>query len=493
MSKYVLALDLGTTGNKAIVFDKQGNTIASEYSEFPQIFPKEGWVEHNPNDIWETALKVIAIVIEKVGAENIQAIGITNQRETTIIWDKKTGKPLYNAIVWQCRRTENICKHFSQLKKLIKEKTGLFLDPYFSATKIKWLIDNVEDVNKKVKSKDALFGTVDSWILYNLTAGKCHATDITNASRTMIFNIKTLEYDEELLNLFEIPRHLLPQVFPSNHLFGYTDKKLFGKEIPIAGIIGDQQASLFAHGGWRNGLIKNTYGTGLFMMTSTKNKIYYSDNLISTIAWQIDKDVEYALEGSIFVGGSLIQWLRDGLGIINDTKEVEDLAKKVNSSENVVFVPALTGLGAPYWDPSARGLIIGITRGTTKEHIARAALEGIAFQTRDVFEEFVKTTKNEIDFSTLAVDGGASKNNFLMQFQADILGIDIERPYITESTALGAAAMAAISTGFWDKNNILKIREIEKEFKPKMDNKTRKKIYNKWLNALQRSLNWAKD
>ncbi|MGA1846971.1 glycerol kinase GlpK [Deferribacter abyssi] len=493
MSKYVLALDLGTTGNKAIVFDKQGNTIASAYSEFPQIFPKEGWVEHNPNDIWETALKVIAIVIEKVGAKNIQAIGITNQRETTIIWDKKTGKPLYNAIVWQCRRTENICKHFSQFKKLIKEKTGLFLDPYFSATKIKWLIDNVEDVNKKVKSKDALFGTVDSWILYNLTAGKCHATDITNASRTMIFNIKTLEYDEELLNLFEIPRHLLPQVFPSNHLFGYTNKKLFGKEIPITGIIGDQQASLFAHGGWRNGLIKNTYGTGLFIMTSTKSKIYYSDNLISTIAWQIDNDVEYALEGSIFVGGSLIQWLRDGLGIINDTKEVEDLAKKVNSSENVVFVPALTGLGAPYWDPSARGLVIGITRGTTKEHIARAALEGIAFQTRDVFEEFVKTTKNEIDFSTLAVDGGASKNNFLMQFQADILGIDIERPYITESTALGAAAMAAISTGFWDKNNILKIREIEKEFKPKMDNKTRKKIYNKWLNALQRSLNWAKD
>ncbi len=490
MSKYILALDLGTTGNRAIVFNKEGKQVASNYQEFPQLFPQEGWVEHNPEEIWKTTLEVMSSVIEKIGKKNIHAIGITNQRETAVIWDKETGKPLYNAIVWQCRRTENICKEYESYKKTIKEKTGLFLDPYFSATKIKWLIDSIDEIKSKVKTNKALFGTIDSWILYKLTGGKIHATDVTNASRTMIYNINSLEYDKELLELFNIPENILPKVFPSDYLFGYTDKKLFEKEIPISGVIGDQQASLFAQGGWREGLVKNTYGTGLFMMTSTKDKIYLSDNLISTIAWQIDGKVEYALEGSIFVGGSLIQWLRDGLGIIDSTQEVETLAKKVTSSENIIFIPALTGLGAPHWDPSARGLIIGITRGTTKEHIARAALEGIAFQTRDVFEEFIKSTENKINFTKLAVDGGASKNNILMEFQSNILGIEIEKPFMTESTALGAAAIAGISTDFWDKDDILKIRKIEKEYYPKMDNEKRKKIYDKWKKALNKSLNW---
>lgn len=491
MRGYILALDLGTTGNKALAFDKEGNVVASAYLEFTQIFPKEGWVEHSPAEIWETTKKVMSTVIEKVRAENIISIGITNQRETTIIWDKETGKPLYNAIVWQCRRTEGICKQFSEHKTLIKEKTGLFLDPYFSATKIKWLIDNVENVKSAVKDKKALFGTVDSWILYNLTDGKVHATDVTNASRTMLFNINTLKFDEELLELFDIPENILPQVYPSDHLFGYTDKNIFGKEIPISGIIGDQQASLFAHGGWREGLVKNTYGTGLFMMTSTKAKVYKSENLISTVSWQIGDSVEYALEGSIFVGGSLIQWLRDGLKIIESADEVEELARNVKSSDNVFFIPALTGLGAPYWDPSARGLIIGITRGTKREHIVRAALEGIALQTKDVFEEFKKATQNTLDFKKLAVDGGASRNKFLMEFQADILGIEIEKPQVTESTSLGAAAVAGISTGFWSKDDILSIRKIERKYEPKMNEHERKEIYNRWLNALKRSLQWS--
>lgn len=491
MSEYILALDLGTTGNKAIAFNKAGKEIASSYLEFPQIFPKEGWVEHNPNEILKTALKVMTNVVEKVGVKNILTIGITNQRETTVIWDKQTGEPLYNAIVWQCRRTENICKNFLNYKKNIKGKTGLFLDPYFSATKIKWLIENVEEVAQKIKQDKALFGTVDSWILYNLTGGKIHATDATNASRTMLFNIKTLDYDSELLELFDIPQYLLPRVHPCNHLYSYTNKKLFGKEIPITGVIGDQQASLFAQGGFRDGLVQNTYGTGLFMMTSTKNIIYQSDKLISTIAWQFGDKVEYALEGSVFVGGSLIQWLRDGLKLISDAGEIENLARNVSSSEGIIFIPALTGLGAPHWDPSARGLIIGITRGTSRDHIARAALEGIAFQTRDVLEEFINTTANKINFTRLAVDGGATKNSLLMELQADILGVKIEKPFITESTALGAAAIAGISVGFWNKNDILRIREIEQVFMPKMDKTERDRIYNKWLQAIQRSLNWV--
>lgn len=491
MAEYILSLDLGTTGNKAMAFNKDGKEIASSYLEFPQIFPKEGWVEHNPNEILKTALKVITNVVEKVGVKNILTIGITNQRETTVIWDKQTGEPLYNAIVWQCRRTENICKNFLNYKKNIKGKTGLFLDPYFSATKIKWLIENVEEVAQKIKQDKALFGTVDSWILYNLTGGKIHATDATNASRTMLFNINTLDYDSELLELFDIPQYILPRVHPCNHLYGYTNKKLFGKEISITGVIGDQQASLFAQGGFRDGVVKNTYGTGLFMMTSTKNSIYQSDKLISTIAWQFGDEVEYALEGSVFVGGSLIQWIRDGLKLISDSGEIENLARNVSSSEGIIFIPALTGLGAPHWDPSARGLIIGITRGTSREHIARAALEGIAFQTRDVFEEFINTTANKINFTRLAVDGGATKNSLLMELQADILGVKIEKPFITESTALGAAAVAGISVGFWDKNDILRIREIEQVFMPKMDKTERDRIYNKWLQAIQRSLNWV--
>jgi len=493
MAKYILSLDLGTTGNKAVVFDEKCNIVAMDYSEFPQIFPKEGWVEHNPFDILNSCLKVAKNVVEKVGVEHILALGITNQRETTILWDKTTGEPLYNAIVWQCRRTEEICGRYARYKDMVKERTGLFLDPYFSVTKIKWLIENVDKVRLAINNGNAVFGTVDSFIIYHLTGGKVHATDVTNSSRTAIFNINNLEYDEDLLKLFEIPPSILPDVYPSDHIFGYADKKYFGKEIPICGVIGDQQASLFAHGGWREGLVKNTYGTGLFLMTSTKDKIFNSENLISTVAWKIKDKVEYALEGSIFVGGSLIQWLRDGLGIIEKSDQIEELAKSVDSSGNVYFVPALTGLGAPHWDSLAGGLLIGITRGTNKGHIARAALEGIAYQTRDVFEEFKSTTNNKLKFKRLAVDGGASKNNLLMQIQSDILGAEIERPVITESTALGAAAVAAVSCNLWSFDDILSFREIDMEFRPVKEDEEREKLYNKWLQALEKSKKWMEE
>jgi len=493
MAKYILSLDLGTTGNKAVIFDEKCNIVAMDYSEFPQIFPKEGWVEHSPFDILDCALKVAKNVVDQVGVENILALGITNQRETAIIWDKTTGNPLYNAIVWQCRRTEEICRRYEQYKDMVKEKTGLFLDPYFSVTKIKWLIENVEEVKKAVSHGSAIFGTVDSFVVYYLTGGKVHATDVTNSSRTAIFNINNLEYDEELLKLFEIPASILPEVYSSDHMFGYVDKKFFGKEIPICGVIGDQQASLFAHGGWREGLVKNTYGTGLFLMMSTKDEVYHSKNLISTVAWKVKNKLEYALEGSIFVGGSLIQWLRDGLGMIEKSEHIEELAKSVDSSGNVYFVPALTGLGAPHWDSLAGGLLIGITRGTNRGHIARAALEGIAFQTKDVFEEFKSITDNKLKIKRFAVDGGASKNNLLMQIQSDILGTEIERPMITESTALGAAAVAAVSCDFWSFDDILSFREIEMEFRPFKKDDERERIYNKWLKALEKSKRWMEE
>ncbi|MGA1862685.1 glycerol kinase GlpK [Deferribacter thermophilus] len=490
MKKYVLALDSGTTGNKAIAFDLEGNIAAYSYTEFPQIFPKSGWVEQAPFDILNSALKVLKDVIDKVGSENIISIGITNQRETTIIWDKNSGEPLYNAVVWQCRRSSEICDRLVENKKMIKEKTGLFLDPYFSATKVIWLYENVENVKKAIDKGDALFGTVDSWLLYNLTSNNAHLTDITNASRTMFFNINKLEYDSELLKLFGIPENILPEVKPSGDFFGVVDKKFFGCEIPITAVIGDQQSALFAHGGWREGLIKNTYGTGLFLMTSTKNNIYQSESLISTIAWKIDDDIEYALEGSVFIGGSLVQWIRDNLNLIEKSSDIERLAAEVDSSEGVFIVPAFSGLGAPYWDHSARGIIIGITRGTKKEHLARAALEAIAYQVKDIYEELKKDT--EIDFKTLSVDGGASENRLLMQIQADMLGIPVEKPSIKESTAFGAAGLAGIISGVWNKDDILKFRALDSVFRQNDRDGYYIKGYSIWKEAVKRSFGWNK-
>jgi glycerol kinase len=489
--KVILAIDLGTTGNRVIAFSKTGRILASVYYQFPQIFPRPAWVEHNPQDIWSTTLKALKEVSSKVGAENIVGIGITNQRETSILWNKKSGLPLYNAIVWQCRRTTEMCKKYKIHAKLIKDKTGLFLDPYFSATKIKWMIDNVPLIKSQIKTGNVMFGTVDSWILWNLTGGQVHATDPSNASRTMLFNIKTGEYDNELLDLFDIPEGILPTVKDSAGLFGYTKKSLLNAEIPIMGILGDQQASLFAHGGLESDTIKNTYGTGLFLVASTKAKIPKSEKLINTIAWRCFGKTEYAIEGSVFVGGAAIQWLRDGLRIIKNASESEDLARPLRSNEGVYFVPALVGLGAPHWDPDARGLIIGITRSTTPANIALAALESLAYQTRDVVEA-IKESLPDQHYKTLKVDGGASKNNILMQFQADILNMSVERPAITDSTAFGIAGIAGIAADFWTQKEFLKARTIEQHFLPTMADPERDEKYSKWKDAVSRSLNWEK-
>ncbi len=443
--KVILAIDLGTTGNRVIAFSQQGEIIASAYYEFPQIYPKPAWVEHDPEAIWATTSKALNEVTEKVGKNNILAIGITNQRETTILWNKKTGNPIYNAIVWQCRRTAKMCQDLKSYAPLIKEKTGLFLDAYFSATKIKWILDNVPTDN------DTIFGTVDSWILWKLTG--VHATDVSNASRTMLFNIHTLDYDDELLKLFGVPRHLLPEVQDSDSDFGGG----------IVAILGDQQAALYGQGA-----IKNTYGTGLFLVANTGDKIPKTDKLINTIAWKIKGKVSYALEGSVFVGGSAVQWLRDGLQIIEKSGDTEALMAQDNGG--VYFVPALVGLGAPYWNPDARGLITGLTRGTTRGHIIRATLESMAYQTRDVIEAM------DQKFDTLCVDGGASANNFLMQFQADILNMTVERPKILESTAFGVARLAGVEPG---------ARKIDRVFKPSMSERQRKELYDDWKKAIK--------
>jgi len=488
--KVVLAIDLGTTGNRVIAFSKDGDILAKSYYEFPQIFPKPGWVEHNPMDIWNTTRKALLDVVGSVGAENIEAIGITNQRETTILWDKKTGKPIYNAIVWQCRRTAPMCEALQEHAELIKQKTGLFLDPYFSATKIKWILENVKGAREKAASGDLAFGTVDTWILWNLTGGKMHATEPSNASRTLCYNIHTLKFDEELLRIFEIPSAILPEVKESGAVFGHTTKGLFGREVPISGILGDQQAAFFAHGGWQEGIIKNTYGTGLFVVTSTGDRVPNSGKLVNTIAWKIAGKTTYALEGSVFIGGAAIQWLRDGLGILKSAAESEPLATSVPDTGGVYFVPALAGLGAPYWDPSARGTLLGITRGTGPAHIVRAALEALAYQTKDVIEEMQRVVSGQ-PFKKLAVDGGAAKNNFLMQFQADILPMQVERPVVTETTAFGAAGLAGMTIGFWTQEEFLEVRKIERRFDPVMDNRTREAFYHKWKEAVQRALNWA--
>lgn len=489
--KVVLAIDLGTTGNRVIAFSKDGKMVAKSYYEFSQIFPKPGWVEHNPSNIWNTAKKALKDVVSLVGIDNVVSIGITNQRETTILWNKKTGEPVYNAIVWQCRRTKVICEQLSKYSPIVKEKTGLPLDPYFSATKIKWVIENIKGVKEQIKKGAILFGTVDSWILWNLTGGEIHATEPSNASRTLCYNNHTLDYDDELLEIFNLPRSIFPEVRESGDHFGNTDKKITGREIPITGILGDQQASLFAQGGWEKGVVKNTYGTGLFIMTSTGKDLIDSGRLVNTIAWKIDGEINYAIEGSVFIGGSCIQWLRDGLKIIKSSTDTEMMAKSLESNEDVYFVPALVGLGAPYWDPTARGMIIGITRGTQREHFARAALESIAYQTKDVIEEMQSLTG--MKFKKLRVDGGATQNDFLMQFQADILNIIIEKSLLIETTALGAAGISGITAGFWSKGEFFNARKVDKIFTPNMDENKRDFYYSQWKEAVRKAMNWAKD
>ncbi len=492
-SGYILAIDLGTTGNRAILFDHNQEIVSKAYQEFPQYYPHPGWVEHNPIEIWETTVNVIKNTIKeaKVSPSEIKAISITNQRETTVIWDKKTGKPIYNAIVWQCRRTADYCetlKKSAKITSLIRNKTGLIPDAYFSGTKIKWILDNVKGVRARASKGELLFGTIDTWILWNLTGGKVHATDYSNASRTLLFNINTLKWDEELLHLFSIPKSLLPEVKPSSGIFGKVDQKIINADIPIAGIAGDQQSAMFCQGCFQPGIFKNTYGTGCFLLMNTGTKPLFSKNkLLTTIAWGINGKVEYALEGSVFMGGASVQWLRDGLKIIKDARETGEI--KVKDNGGVYFVPALVGLGAPYWDMNARGTIIGITRGTTREHIIRATLEAICYQSKDMVETMLKDAK--VKLKILRVDGGACANNLLMQFQADILNTQIYRPKIIETTALGSAMLAGLAIGFWkNKEELMARLKIDKLFKPQMKEEERQRLYHDWKRAVERSKGW---
>lgn len=492
MEKYILALDQGTSSSRAIVFDEYGQTKAVSQKEFTQIFPKPGWVEHNPMEIWSSQASVIAEAITSIDINglNIAAIGITNQRETTIVWDAETGEPVYNAIVWQDRRTSEFCDGLKRDGRtdLIRSKTGLIIDAYFSATKILWILENVPGARKRADEGKLRFGTVDTWLIWMLTRGEVHVTDVTNASRTMLFNIHTLEWDKELLQLFDIPESMMPQVKSSSEVYGYTKTTLFAHEVPIAGIAGDQQAALFGQMCTEPGSVKNTYGTGCFMlMNSGERPIMSSNNLLTTIAWKIGDTVNYALEGSIFVAGSVVQWLRDGLGIIKSSSEVEALANSVPDNGGVYFVPALTGLGAPHWDQYAKGSIYGLSRGSTAAHIARAALEGIAFQTMDIVNAMQKDAG--ITLKELKVDGGASRNNLLMQFQADILGTDVIRPTVTETTALGAAYLAGLAVGYWQSIDHIKQQwGVEMEFKPSAPQEKVAELKAGWADAINRTL-----
>ncbi|GAB6121579.1 glycerol kinase GlpK [Dysgonomonas termitidis] len=495
MEQYILSFDAGTTSSRAIVFNKKGEICSVAQKEFTQIFPQSGWVEHNPHEIWSSQAAVAAEAITKINinGKNIAAIGITNQRETTIVWDRNTGEPIYNAIVWQDRRTSDYCDKLKNegLLPYIKERTGLIIDAYFSATKIKWILDNVEGARAKAEKCELAFGTVDSWIIWQLTRGEVHATDVSNASRTMLFNISTLEWDEDLLKLFDIPRNMLPKVCDSSEIYGHTKTTIFASKVPIAGIAGDQQAALFGQMCVEPGMVKNTYGTGCFILMNTgEQPVFSKNNLITTIGWRLDRKTTYALEGSIFVGGAIVQWLRDGLKIINSSSEIEQLAMQVPDSGDVYFIPALTGLGAPYWDQYARGTIVGISRGTTSAHIARAALEGIAYQTMDVINAMILDAG--VGLKELRVDGGAANNNLLMQFQSNVLGQSVIRPQTTETTALGAAYLAGLAVGYWaDVNEIKQQWHIETQFTPDkaVDMQLAKR---KWADAVYRSRSWAK-
>jgi glycerol kinase len=492
LQKYILSLDQGTTSSRAIIFDHPGNNISIAQKEFTQIFPRPGWVEHNPSEIWSSQIAVATEAIVKAGItpRDVAAIGITNQRETTILWDRKTGKPVYNAIVWQDRRTAKYCDSLKEkYAAIIQKKTGLMIDAYFSASKIKWILDNVDGAKEKAINGDLAFGTVDSWLVWNLTAGSVHITDVTNASRTMLFNIETLEWDEELLQLFEIPKAILPEVKSSSEQYGLTAGKILASQIPIAGIAGDQQAALFGQMCIRPGMVKNTYGTGCFMLMNIGDKPTLSqNNLVTTVAWKVNNKVNYALEGSIFIGGAVVQWLRDGLKIIGSSKEVENLAKQVSDNGGVYMVPAFAGLGAPHWNQHAKGTIVGITRGTTSSHFARAALESIALQTMEVLKAMEADSGSEI--KELRVDGGASVDDLLMQTQADILKTTVVRPSVTETTAMGAAYLAGLAVGYW--NSIGEIEQqwkVETIFKP--SNKNVDGIIEGWHKAIKAAKYWA--
>lgn len=494
--RYILALDQGTSSSRAIVFDHDGKICSVAQKEFPQHFPKAGWVEHDPKDIWSSEASVIAEAITGIGINglDIAGIGITNQRETTIVWDAETGEPVYNAIVWQDRRTAGYCDSIKtpETIKKIREKTGLIIDAYFSATKIKWILDNVPGAKEKAEKGLLRFGTVDTWLIWNLTRGEVHVTDVSNASRTMLFNIRSLEWDKELMSFFGIPLSMMPEVRSSSEIYGHTKTTIFAHKVPIAGIAGDQQAALFGQMCTLPGAVKNTYGTGCFLLMNTGDKpIISQNNLLTTLAWKIGKKVCYALEGSIFVGGSVVQWLRDGLGIIRSSSEVEELAGKVQDNGGVYFVPALTGLGAPHWDQYAKGCIYGITRGTTAAHIARAALEGIAFQTMDIVKAMEKDSG--IRLTELKVDGGASMNNLMMQFQADILGAKVIRPQVTETTALGACYLAGLAVGFWENiESIKKQWRADKSFSPKLPEAKSEVLKKAWKDAVSRALSDCK-
>ena len=495
MDKYILALDQGTTSSRAIIFDKEQNIYGIEQKEFKQIYPKEGWVEHDPMDIWASQYGVLQEVLAKsnIQPEQISAIGITNQRETVIVWDKQSGEPVYNAIVWQCRRTADICEKLKSdgFDEYIKENTGLLIDAYFSATKVKWILDNVEDAREKADKGDLLFGTVDTWLLWKLTNGRVHVTDYTNASRTMLFNIKELKWDKKILEKLNIPISMLPEVKSSSEIYGYVN--LGGKDnikVPIAGIAGDQQAALFGQAAFNKGDAKNTYGTGCFLLMNTGDELVESKNgLLTTISIGLNGKVNYALEGSVFMGGAIIQWLRAEMGMLTGAQDSEYFAKKVKNNGGVYVVPAFVGLGAPYWDMYARGSIFGLTRGSNKNHIIRAALESIAYQVRDLINAMEEDSGCKIN--TLKVDGGASKNKLLMQFQSDITNIEVCKPIITETTALGAAYLAGLAVGYFNGiEDISKRWYVGEKYEPKMDSKSRETLYNGWKKAVSRAQHW---
>lgn len=492
--KYILAFDQGTTSSRAIIFDQQGFIVSLAQKEFEQIFPKPGWVEHDPSEIWSSQTSVAAEVVTRAGIKpnEIAAIGITNQRETTVVWNRKTGKPVYNAIVWQDRRTAPVTDRLKKegLEETFRSKTGLVLDPYFSGTKIKWILDNVNGARHKAEDSELLFGTIDSWLIWKMTSGKVHVTDVTNASRTLLYNIHQNQWDEELLDILDIPASMLPEVKSCSEVYGETAGEIFAAKLPIAGIAGDQQAALFGQVCTQKGMAKNTYGTGCFMLMNTGQEPIASENkLLTTIAWQLNGRTEYALEGSVFIGGAVVQWLRDGLGVIKDSSEVEKLASQVEDTDGMYLVPAFSGLGAPHWDPHARGTITGITRGTSAAHIARAALEAIAFQSADLLKAM--TNDSGIELKELRVDGGASVNALLMQFQADILNVPVIRPKITETTALGAAYLAGLAVGFWESTDeISRQWAIDETFEPKMDAQKIQEHYAGWHKAVKRAKGW---
>jgi glycerol kinase len=493
MEQYILALDQGTTSSRAILFNQKGEIVHIAQKEFTQYFPKPGWVEHNANEIWGSVLAVIASVLSEAEAkpEQVAAIGITNQRETTVVWDKHTGLPIYHAIVWQSRQTAGICEQLKQqgYDDLFRKKTGLLIDPYFSGTKVKWILDNVEGAREKAEKGDLLFGTIDTWLIWKLSGGRAHVTDYSNASRTLLFNIHTLQWDEEILSILGIPKSMLPEVRPSSEVYAKTiPYHFFGVEVPIAGAAGDQQAALFGQACFAEGMAKNTYGTGCFMLMNTGEKAVQSQHgLLTTIAWGIDGKVEYALEGSIFVAGSAIQWLRDGLRMIKQAADSEAYAEKVDSTDGVYVVPAFVGLGTPYWDSDVRGAVFGLTRGTTKEHFIRATLESLAYQTKDVLAAM--EADSGIALKTLRVDGGAVKNNFLMQFQSDMLGVPVERPVINETTALGAAYLAGLAVDYWkDRNEIAAQWQLERRFEPQMAKEKQEALYAGWKKAVKAAM-----